>query len=82
LGPDGGYLVLFAGMDILLPLLSGVQSDYPLSGIWRFTLECLPVFMVLAKVGTRPTVDRLYLMVTLPIQGVMVLTFVQNQFVA
>jgi hypothetical protein len=82
LGPDSGYLVLFAGMDALLPLLSGVHSDYPLSGIWRFMLECLPVFMVLAKLGTRPTVDRLYLMVALPIQGVMILTFVQNQFVA
>ncbi len=82
LGTDSGYLVLFAGMDILLPLLSGVHSDYPLSGIWRFALECLPVFMVLAKLGTRPTVDRLYLMAALPIQGVMILTFVQNQFVA
>ena len=53
-----------------------------LSGIWRFALECLPVFMVLAKMGGRPTVDRLYLMAALPIQGVMILTFVQNQFVA
>jgi hypothetical protein len=40
------------------------------------------VFMVLAKLGNRPTVDRLYLMAALPIQGVMILTFVQNQFVA
>jgi hypothetical protein len=82
LGPDSGYLVLFAGMDIFLPLMSGVHSDYPLSGIWRFALECLPVFMVLAKMGGRPTVDRLYLMAALPVQGVMILTFVQNQFVA
>jgi hypothetical protein len=82
LGTDSGYLVLFAGMDILLPLLSGVHSDYPLSGIWRFALECLPVFMVLAKMGARPTVDRLFLMAALPVQGVMILTFVQNQFVA
>ncbi len=82
LGPGSGYLVLFAAMDILLPLMSGVHSDYPLSGIWRFALECLPVFMVLAKMGSRPTVDRLFLMAGLPVQGVMILTFVQNQFVA
>jgi hypothetical protein len=82
LGAGSGYLVLFAGMDILLPLLSGVHSDYPLSGIWRFALECLPVFMVLAKMGSRSTVDRLFLMAALPVQGVMILTFVQNQFVA
>jgi hypothetical protein len=82
LGPGSGYLVLFAGMDILLPLMSGVRSDYPLSGIWRFALECLPVFMVLARMGSRSSVDRLFLMAALPVQGVMILTFVQNQFVA
>jgi hypothetical protein len=26
--------------------------------------------------------DRLYLMAALPVQGVMILTFIQNQFVA
>ena len=82
LGPGSGYLVLFAAMNILLPLMSGVQSDYPLSGVWRFALECLPVFMVLARMGSRPSVDRLFLMAALPVQGVMILTFVQNQFVA
>lgn len=82
LGPESGYLVLFAGMDIVLPLLSGIQTDYPLSGLWRYALECLPVFMVLARMGSRQTVDRLFLMAALPVQGVMILTFVQNQFVA
>jgi Mannosyltransferase (PIG-V) len=82
LGPASGYLVLFAGLDIMLPLLSGVNSDYPLSGMWRFALECLPVFMVLARMGRSPTFDRLFLMLALPVQGVMILTFVQNQFVA
>jgi hypothetical protein len=32
--------------------------------------------------GQRPIVDRLFLMAALPVQGVMILTFVQNQFVA
>lgn len=82
LGADCGYLVLFAGMDILLPMLSPIHSDYPLSSLWRYALECVPVFMVLAKMGQRPIVDRLFLMAALPVQGVMILTFVQNQFVA
>jgi hypothetical protein len=82
LGADSSYLVLFAGMDILLPMVSPIHSDYPLSSLWRYALECVPVFMVLAKMGRRPVVDRLFLMAALPVQGVMILTFVQNQFVA
>jgi hypothetical protein len=82
LGPDSSYLVLFAGMDILLPMLSPIHADYPLSSMWRYALECVPVFMVLAKMGERPVFDRLFLMAALPVQGVMILTFVQNQFVA
>jgi hypothetical protein len=82
LGADSSYLVLFAGMDILLPMLSPIHSDYPLSSLWRYALECVPVFMVLAKMGQRPIVDRLIMMTVLPLQGVMILTFVQNQFVA
>jgi hypothetical protein len=82
LGRDQSYLVLFAAMDIALPLLSPLHTDYPLSSMWRFALECLPVFMVLARMGANRTFDRLYLMAALPVQGVMILTFVQNQFVA
>ncbi len=82
LGREQSYLVLFAAMDIALPLLSPLHTDYPLSSVWRFALECLPVFMVLARMGANRTFDRLYLMAALPVQGVMILTFVQNQFVA
>ncbi|GIH17895.1 mannosyltransferase family protein [Rugosimonospora africana] len=82
LGRDQSYLVLFAAMDIALPLLSPLHTDYPLSSTWRFALECLPVFMVLARMGGNRTFDRFYLMAALPVQGVMILTFVQNQFVA
>ncbi|WP_345627137.1 mannosyltransferase family protein [Rugosimonospora acidiphila] len=82
LGREQSYLVLFAAMDIALPLLSPLRTDYPLSSLWRFALECVPVFMVLARMGRNQTFDRLYLMAALPVQGVMILTFVQNQFVA
>jgi hypothetical protein len=82
LGRDKAYLVIFAGADIMLPLLSPIHSDYPLSSMWRFALECTPVFMVLARMGRNRTFDRWYLMAALPVQGVMILTFVQNQFVA
>ncbi len=82
LGREHAYLVVFAAADIMLPLVSPIHADYPLSSVWRFALECLPVFMVLAKMGRHRGFDRFYLMAALPVQGVMVLTFVQNQFVA
>jgi hypothetical protein len=82
LGREHSFLVLFAAMDIALPLLRPLDTDYPLSSMWRFALECLPVFMVLAAMGRNRTFDRFYLMAALPVQGVMILTFVQNQFVA
>jgi hypothetical protein len=81
IGPDQAYLVIFAGADIVLPLLSPIHSDYPLSSMWRFALECIPVFMVLAKMGRNAHFDRAFTMVALAVQGVMILTFVQNQFV-
>jgi hypothetical protein len=82
LGRRYAYLVVFAAADILLPLVSPINSDYPLSSLWRFALECTPVFMVLAKIGRRRNFDRFYTMIALSIQGVMLLTFIQNQFVA
>jgi hypothetical protein len=82
LGAEHSALVLFAALDIMLPLVSPLHTDYPLSSMWRFALECLPVFMVLASMGRNRTFDRFYLMAALPVQGVMILTFVQNQFVA
>jgi hypothetical protein len=81
LGPEHAYLVVFAAADIMLPLVSPIHADYPLSSVWRFALECLPAFMVLAKMGRNRAFDKVYLMAALPVQGVMVLTFVQNQFV-
>jgi hypothetical protein len=82
IGPDQAYLVIFSAVDIVLPLLNPIQADYPLSSMWRFALECTPVFMVLAKMGRNAHFDRAFTMVALAVQGVMILTFVQNQFVA
>jgi hypothetical protein len=81
LGAEQAYLVIFSGLGILMPLVSPIHAD-PLSSMWRFALECLPVFMVLAKMGRNQHFDRVYLMAALPVQGVMILTFIQNQLVA
>lgn len=82
LGREHAYLVIFSTGIVLLPLSSPIDADYPLSSMWRFALECTPIFMVLAKMGRNAHFDRVFTMVALAVQGVMILTFVQNQFVA
>lgn len=82
LGLDHAYLVIFAVAVILLPLVSPIQHVWPLSSTWRFVLECLPVFLVLARMGRDARFDRVYLAVAIALQGAMIVTFVQGRFVA
>ncbi|GIH11263.1 hypothetical protein Rhe02_93300 [Rhizocola hellebori] len=82
LGADHAYLVIFAAIVILMPLSNPIRAHYPLSSMWRFALECTVVFMWLARRGRNHTFDRAYLAIALALQGAMVVTFVQNQFVA
>jgi hypothetical protein len=82
LGSEQAYLSIFSAGIILLPVINPIDADYPLSSMWRFALECLPVFLLLAKYGTNQYFDRIYTTSALAMQGVMILTFVQNQFVA
>lgn len=82
LGWEYAYLVLFAAMVIMLPLLNPIRHLWPLSSTWRFALECVPVFLVLAKMGRDHRFDRVYLAVALGLQGIMIVTFLQGRFVA
>lgn len=83
LGRDHAYLVVFAATIILMPLSNPLRgTDYPLSSMWRFALECTVVFMVLARMGRDRVFDRGYLAIGLMMQGAMVVSFVHDQFVA
>jgi Mannosyltransferase (PIG-V) len=82
LGKDHAYLVVFAATIILMPLSNPIRSDYPLSSMWRYALECTVAFMVLARMGRNRVVDRGYLTAALMVQGAMIVTFVHDQFVA
>ena len=82
LGKEQAYLVIFSAGVILAPLVNPIHNYYPLSSMLRFALECIPVFMVLAKMGRNARFDRVYTMAALGLQGVMVLTFLHDQFVA
>lgn len=82
LGGDFAYLVIFAAAVVLLPLTHPLATYYPLSSLWRYVLECTPAFMVLGRMGRNQHLDRAYLFAALMLQGAMVISFVQNQFVA
>jgi hypothetical protein len=82
LGWDHAYLVVFAAAIILMPLSNPLRSDYPLSSMWRFALECTVAFMVVARMGRSRVVDRAFLSTALMVQGAMIVTFVHDQFVA
>lgn len=82
LGRESHFLVVFAGLTIALPIVSPIQSHYPLSSLWRFALECVVVFLVLAKMGRSAGFDRAYTLIAVGLQGAMIITFLQNNFVA
>jgi hypothetical protein len=82
LGPADRYLVLFAALTLLLPLISPIHSHYPLSSLWRYILECTAAFLVLARMGRNPTFDRFFTMTAIGLQGIMIVTFLQDNFVA
>jgi Mannosyltransferase (PIG-V) len=82
LAPADRYLVVFAGLTLMLPIISPVHSHYPLSSLWRYSLECTAAFLVLAKMGRSATFDRFFTMTAIGLQGVMIVVFLQNNFVA
>ncbi|MBB5867645.1 Gpi18-like mannosyltransferase [Allocatelliglobosispora scoriae] len=82
LGHEYAYLVIFATMVVLLPLTHPLATYYPLSSLWRYVLECIPAFMVLGRMGRNPHLHRVYVFCALMLQGAMIISFVQNQFVA
>ncbi|MDI1463115.1 mannosyltransferase family protein [Catellatospora sp. KI3] len=81
LGRGGHYLVAFALPAMLLPVVNPVHNYYPLASVWRYFLECVPAFLVLARMGRSGNFDRIYPAVAIGLQGVMVVAFVQNNFV-
>ena len=63
-------------------LISPIGRNVPLHGVPRYVLEMLPAYMVLARIGAKPHLERLYLMPALLTQGVLVLAFYFDYWVA
>ena len=81
LGRENAYLVIFSVFVILVPVLSPIHNYYPLSSMLRYVLECLPIFMVLGRMGRSPGFHQIFLTAIVGLQGVAVVTYVQDNFV-
>ncbi|GAA1756583.1 mannosyltransferase family protein [Luedemannella helvata] len=83
LRPEMLYLTAFSFVTLLLPLCGPVQLNQPpLPGFWRYLLEAPVIFIMLARLGENFAFDRIYTMVVLSMQGIMVTTFLHEAFVA
>jgi Gpi18-like mannosyltransferase len=81
LGRENAYLVIFSTFVILVPVLSPIHHYYPLSSMLRYVLECLPIFMVLGRMGRSPAFHQVFLTAIVGLQGVAIVTYVQDNFV-
>lgn len=82
LGRENVYLTVFAGLSLLLPVSTPLQTDFPLASMLRYALEFVPVFLVLARIGRSERFSMAYLAAGLAAQGVLLTTFLHNQFIA
>jgi Gpi18-like mannosyltransferase len=82
LGRESAYLIATAVVGFVVILISPIARNVPLHGVPRYVLEMLPAFMVLARIGAKPHLERLYLFPALLTQGVIVLAFYFDYFVA
>jgi Gpi18-like mannosyltransferase len=82
LGQESLYLIVSAFASFLLILVSPIGLDVPLHGLPRYVLELLPAFMVLARMGANQHVERFYLMPAIAVQGVLVLGFYFDYWLA
>jgi hypothetical protein len=65
---DQWYLVAFAGPAFLLPLFFPLAEANPISGTARYLLDVGVLFMLAARAGRHPAVERSYVVVALALQ--------------
>ena len=74
----GAALVLFM---VTFPN-TGTVTPYPLQSAARLVLEVFPVFLLLARIGANPLVDRAYLVLAVAAQAIFLDHFLHGGWVA
>jgi Gpi18-like mannosyltransferase len=82
LGMESLYLIIFSATSFLVILVSPIGLSVPLHGLPRYVLETVPSFMVLAKMGANRNFERVYLMPAILTQGVLLLSFYFDIWIA
>ncbi|MFG1868660.1 mannosyltransferase family protein [Micromonospora arborensis] len=82
LGEENLYLAVFSFLMVLVPLSSPLATSYPLGSMIRYVLPCLSAVLVLAKMGRNVHFDRVFVAAAMMAQGVLLLAFLHDQFVA
>jgi Mannosyltransferase (PIG-V) len=77
---DQLWLTLFGLGVIVLPLLLPATDERPLLSMTRYVLDVIPAFVVLGKMGQSKAFDRIYPMVAVALQGVLLLGFLRNNW--
>lgn len=79
---DQAYLLVYGGVGVLLLSSMEIGWGSVLQSAPRLILETVPIFLVLARIGARPAVDRFVVVVGFSLQAVLMLLYLNNIFVA
>jgi Gpi18-like mannosyltransferase len=75
---DQHYLTVYSAVLLLPLLVTEVGPDDPLGSLPRFLLEVIPMFLLLARIGSRYLVDRVLLMSFVALNVINMLTFLNK----
>ncbi|WP_433054637.1 glycosyltransferase family 39 protein [Dactylosporangium sp. CS-033363] len=70
------------GLTLLMISFPSSHLPYPLYSASRFGLEVFPAFMILARIGARPWVDRIVVALFFMLQAILAAYFVRGGWVA
>jgi hypothetical protein len=82
LGPGSLYLTVTSFASLTMALIVPLGLDVPLHSVPRFVLEMVPVFMVAARMGRSPHVDRFFVMPAMAVQALLLLGFFYDFWLA
>lgn len=82
LGRESWYLVVFSAVSWIAVVCNPSALNLPMHGLARYSIELVPVFLVLARMGANKNAERFYLLPAIAVQGVMVLSWLYGIWLA
>lgn len=83
LGPQAWYITAFGIAVWLMIILPPMGRDLPpLHGLPRYALEIVPIYLVLARMGTSRAFERAYLLPMIGLQAALLIGFFANVWLA